>query len=542
MILANPNPFSSPVPSDREFGTAPAVEAAPPRPAAVADLPRVRVVVNGEPLPAADLDALADVRVRQRLGLPALAEVSFRAADVDRLAAAAARVGAALRVEVGGQDAALFDGEVTAVERTFGPPHRRELRLRGYDRLHRLRKRQPVRAHVRVTAADLAREMAGEIGLSVEAAEPGPVRRIVLQAFQSDFDLLVDQAGRAGLYPTLRGTTLHLLTLAGDGGEAIPLELGTTLLEARGEANADAAGRAASAQGWDWLRIERRAGRSGAARSGRAVSIDASPTAFEGVDGDRTWCDRTADDDAQLDALAQADLDRRCAAEVALEGVAEGDARLSPGAAVEVTGLGETFGGRYVVTEVDHRLDGAGGYLSHFGTRPPSPPPGAGVPGTTRMTAGVVTRVDDPENLGRARVALPTFGGLETDWLGVLSAGAGGGKGIVWLPDVDDQVLVLLPGGDPGHGVIVGGLYGVHGPPDAGVEGGAVRRFSWLTPGGQRVRLDDVERSLRLETAGGSVIDLSPKGCRLSAESDLRIEAAGRNVTIRGKRVNFEQG
>ena len=62
---------------------------------------------------------------------------------------------------------------------------------------------------------------------------------------------------------------------------------------------------------------------------------------------------------------------------------------------------------------------------------------------------GVVKSVDDPDQLGRVQVTLPTLGDIESAWMEVLSVGAGSGKGLVALPDVDDSVLVLLIHGDP---------------------------------------------------------------------------------------------
>src|SRR5215211_7677204 len=120
------------------------------------------------------------------------------------------------------------------------------------------------------------------------------------------------------------------------------------------------------------------------------------------------------------------------------------------------------------------------------------------------MTVGEVTRVDDPDGLGRVQVALPTFGDVDAGWMPVLGVGAGKNKGLVALPDVGDQVLILLAHGDPARGVVAGGLYGVLGPPDAGVEAGAVQRYALLTPGGQKVQLDDGMRSVRLEDSSGS--------------------------------------
>jgi hypothetical protein len=73
------------------------------------------------------------------------------------------------------------------------------------------------------------------------------------------------------------------------------------------------------------------------------------------------------------------------------------------------------------------------------------------------------------------------------------------------------------------------------------VEGGRVRRFALHTPGGQRLRLDDVGASLRFENGAGSYVELSPSGVSLHARADLTIEAPGRVVRIRGKSVEFEQ-
>jgi phage baseplate assembly protein V len=119
--------------------------------------------------------------------------------------------------------------------------------------------------------------------------------------------------------------------------------------------------------------------------------------------------------------------------------------------------------------------------------------------------------VGDPEGLGRVKVTLPAYENLETDWMGVLSPGAGGKKGFITLPDVGDQVLVLLAHQDPAQGIVLGGLFGSKVPPDAGVEKGAVRRFTLLTPGGQRIRLDDGGSAIHIQDSTGNYVDLSPK-------------------------------
>jgi phage baseplate assembly protein V len=194
--------------------------------------------------------------------------------------------------------------------------------------------------------------------------------------------------------------------------------------------------------------------------------------------------------------------------------------------------------GRYVLTSVTHRFDRRAGFISEFSTDLP-----AVHSKRNDATAiwGVVTRVDDPESLGRVQVSLPALGTIETGWMGVLAAGAGSGKGMVALPDVGDQVLVFPIDGDLAQGIVLGGLYGVHGPGDYGVEGTAVRRYTIATPGGQRVRLDDTGQSIRLENKGGSFVDLSPQRVHIHSAVDLEIDAPGRAISIAGKSIDFKQ-
>jgi uncharacterized protein involved in type VI secretion and phage assembly len=192
-----------------------------------------------------------------------------------------------------------------------------------------------------------------------------------------------------------------------------------------------------------------------------------------------------------------------------------------------------------VLTGTTHLIDRRQGYVTEFSTEPPAvrePQRGA------VAAPGRVTQIDDPDGLGRVRVRLPTFEDVETDWLSVLTTAAGEGKGLIALPEIGDLVLVLLAHDDPGQGVVLGGLYGGLTPPDTGIEGGARRRFSFLTPGGQRVSLDDAENLLRLENSAGSFMELTPDRVRLHAAADLEIEAPGKSIVIRGQAIDFTQG
>jgi phage baseplate assembly protein gpV/phage protein D len=502
-------------------------------------LPRLLVELDGAALSVEEMRTLWAVRVQQRLSLPTVCELTFIDPEVLLSKPETIAPGAKISVRVPDTDEPLFSGEVTATEHLYEPGHGREVRVRGYDALHRLRKRQPVRAHVELTLVDLIKELVADLGLNVEAEAPGPLWQRLVQFRQSDFQMITEVAERCGLYLTLRDKTLHVITLAGLD-EEITLKLGETLLEARIEVNGDGACRSVATTGWDPLRVEQHEGKADQARNGRDISASVDPSDVGGS-GERTIIDETIGNDLQADAIAQAELDSRMAREVILHGVAEGDPKLRPGARVQIENVAPPLAGRYVLTSVDHTFDSVRGFVSTISTAPP--PPGVQTRGPI-AALGIVTHVDDPDGFGRVRVRLPTYRDIETDWMGVVTPGAGLGKGLLALPDVADTVLVLLPSGDPANGVVLGGLYGMwtRDEWDWGVEQSAVKRYTLRTPGGQRLRLDDARETIRLENSDGSYLEMSPDKVLLHAQRDLRIEAPGRNVVIKANKVDFQQG
>jgi phage baseplate assembly protein V len=503
----------------------------------VAAIPRISIAVEGTTMGASASATLEEVRIQLRLSQPTVCELFFflnrdTVPDLQSLSA-----GQSIRLTLPPDPQSLFDGEITAMEYGYEPSHGRTLRVRCYDKLHRLRKRRPVRTHVQVTPADLAREMVADLGLTVEADEDGPLSQSLIQFQQSDLELLVELSRRFGLYLTLRDDTLHMTGLAG-AGESVDLKLGDNLMEARLEVNAESACRSVVARGWDATKIERHESRADSAKIGREVKATAPPDRF-GSTGERSLVDEVLPNDRHAAAVAQAELNLQLCREVIFWGSVEGDAMLFPGTRVQVSGISNSLEGQYVLTSVTHTVSRRSGFVSEISSAPPSFETQKAR--TTAAAWATITSVDDPEKLGRVRASLPALGTVETDWMVVMAPGAGAGKGFVFLPDVGDEVLVLFVGGELAQGIVLGGLFGSKGPGDFGVEGTSIRRFTLGTPGGQKIRLDDGGELIRLENQGGSFVELSPKKVLLHSEVALEIEAPGQPVVITGKTIDFRQ-
>lgn len=491
---------------------------------ALAGLPELFVSVAGRRLASADSAAIISIRVRTALAQPAQCALCWAAESPLGVDPA---VGDALTVELGGHARPLFSGEVTVVEYGYAADTGRQLRVRAYDPLHRLRNRRSSRVHADTDLAGLAAALVVGTGLSVEA--PGLALGDVYQCGRSDLDLLVEQSSRAGRYPLVSGRTLVLADLSG-AGEPVELVYGTQVHSAELEVSSEPAFRSAEISWWQPVDAGSGGHTANSAQAGAVVRADPDP---ERVGGGGPLV--RVDDLAPAADLAQAELDVRRAGEVTATVVAEGNPDLQAGARMRLTGLRGTLEGTYPITEAVHEISAAG-YETTVSTHPPAGPPPRP---PDQVTLGVVTDVADPQDAGRVRVELPAYG-LPSGWAPVLLPAAGRDKGVVALPDVGDTVLVLLPGRDPAHAVVLGGLYGtLHAPAAGSPDRG--HTLLLRTADGQQVSLDGSGHELSLTDGHGSQISLAPDLLRITSATDLVIEAPGRALRVRAKTVDFEE-
>jgi phage protein D/phage baseplate assembly protein gpV len=489
------------------------------------------IALGGAPLARPLAQTLAAVFVRQALAAPSVAELDF--ANPDPEAASGLAHDQPLRVG-GSGGSILFDGDIASIQHDYDGAAGHVVRVRAYDPLQRLRTRRRVRTLATTSAADLATELAGDIGCGSAATRSTPGRDLVIQAGESDLDLLADLAAEAGLYPFIDDGTLKLVGLDGDG-EEIPLALGRTLQSVRITLSSERALTRGEARGWSPATSHRFQAEAATASQD---ALDLRDLGLRAHAAERLILNALVDSEGEARALAQADMDRGAAYEAAVVGTAFGDPAIRPGRPLRIDGVGADLAGLYVVTEAVHRFDAASGYTTEFATTPPAPQPRLR---ETMFSLGEVSDTADPEGFGRCRVKLPALSDVESGWMPVVVAGAGSGKGLAALPESGDDVLVVFPDGDPARGIVLGGLYGTKRLP-RGAGRKHKRPFVLRTGGGQTLELAADSALARLSTSAGSIVEMAPGGMRVAAASDLIIEAPGRTITIRAAGVNFEKG
>jgi phage baseplate assembly protein V len=161
------------------------------------------------------------------------------------------------------------------------------------------------------------------------------------------------------------------------------------------------------------------------------------------------------------------------------------------------------------------------------------------------VAMAIVTNNQDPDNLGRVKVKLPWLDEqAESDWTRVVTAMAGAGRGLYWLPEVNDEVLVAFEHGRPDSLYVLGGLWnGKDKPPEDNKDGkNNVRALK--TRSGHVIRLTDTDGDEKIEiidkTGKNSiVISAKDKTVTIGADADITVKSTNGKLKLSGNGVEI---
>ncbi len=168
----------------------------------------------------------------------------------------------------------------------------------------------------------------------------------------------------------------------------------------------------------------------------------------------------------------------------------------------------------------------------------------------------VVVSIQDPDSRNRVQVRLVACDDSDRQdaamWARVVCPFAGKDRGAFFIPDVDDEVLVVFQNGDPGCPLVLGGLWNGDSTSPADTEG-AVNRYKVIrskngitltlddqsgqetfiaeTPAGQRITLKDGPAEVLVEDANGNSIKLETSGITVIASAQVKVQASQVSVS-----------
>ena len=164
----------------------------------------------------------------------------------------------------------------------------------------------------------------------------------------------------------------------------------------------------------------------------------------------------------------------------------------------------------------------------------------------------LVTDIVDPEGLGRVKIALPwspdTAGARYETWARLATFMAGKNRGSWFIPDVDDEVLIVFEGGDPRRPYVIGSLWNGKDTPPESMDGAGKNfkkvlrsrngvkltmddtdgreQFILETPGGQKLTLKDGPGTVEVVDSNGNSFKMEASGITITASAKVTINAS----------------
>lgn len=246
---------------------------------------------------------------------------------------------------------------------------------------------------------------------------------------------------------------------------------------------------------------------------------------------------------------------------------------VAPGKVIKLTGFGERFSGKTLVTGVRQELQN-GNWTTDIQFGIPSDwhisnlmgqarPIADLVPSVSGCQIGIVTQLEeDPESSFRVKVKIPILNEQDEGiWARITQPYAGDSYGFCFYPEIGDEVVVGFLNDDPRNAIILGSVHSsgkpapVDGSDDNHIKGIYTRsglELVWddenkiiiiSTPSGNSVTLDETnqkiaivdEHSNQIEMSSNGIAMESSKKVEIKASTDLNIEAVNIKLKASGK-------
>ena len=277
--------------------------------------------------------------------------------------------------------------------------------------------------------------------------------------------------------------------------------------------------------------------------------------------------EKQAISEAELQAWADGERTRSAFAKVRGRARTQGFPAIGPGDILELAGVGARFAGKALVSGVRHEIN-TKNWETDISIGLPTETlvakeqgvtgPGACglLPAIGGLHLGLVTALEgDPDGEERIQVRIPAIDPAgEGTWARLATLDAGSSRGIVFRPEIGDEVVLGFLDQDPRNPVVVGQLHSsAKASPipasDDNHEKGFVTRSGielkfdddkkvvvLKTPNANTFTVSDEDGGLKLEDENGNTLTLDANGITLESASDLTLKASG-DVKVEGSNV-----
>jgi uncharacterized protein involved in type VI secretion and phage assembly len=446
-------------------------------------VPGCKVLLNGAEVDPRKMGFLLDVTVRDSLMVPDTAVVRFT--DVDGTFVGDIRWAVSADLEIkfcGAQSTAwvsTFKGEIVAIEPEYSASGL-IVSFRAYDKSWRLNRARKSATYADVTAGDMIKTIAEEEGLSLGVIDSqGPRYELFQQSMETNWEFcwrlarmrnceFIVQGNKVEFRQRESGSPVDTLVWHGLSSDEPLLSFKPRL---------SGVGQVSSVEIRNNDPLTRQtvtAKAQTAAIAHKSEAVDSRSGAVGHLSGRNVVVsDRVTDAMDEATALAQTTLDRLASSFVEAEGRTRGNPKLRAGATVKIEGV-HKFSGEYVLSETTHRYAGGDGeYRTSFVIAGRTSHRFRDLLQTnghkdwgSSLVIGIVTNNKEipkggaERKMGRVKVKYPGLGdNIESSWARVAVPHAGKDRGMFFMPQLDDEVVIAFEHGDTRRPIVIGSLF-----------------------------------------------------------------------------------
>jgi uncharacterized protein involved in type VI secretion and phage assembly len=518
----------------------------------------VTIKVDGANVEPTVYDDLRRVTVEDSLFLPAMFEIELYDAELKWADHAMWSIGKQVDISYTGDTVTkpAITGEITSLEpmlERYGPYR---FVIRGYHKVHRLHHRNHVKTYIKRKDSEIVSEMAGTAGLSADVQDTAVLHEALIQDNQTDWEFICARARRIGYVVLGRATKLTFKSITElTSAVAVPVTLKDDILEFYPRFTATGSQKNVVARGWDVKTKQAIAAKGmGAALSVTGLGQGSAKAVSAGIAPNADWVSTghttvTTNEGMKIANGLAIDI---AAGDIQAEGVINGNPKLLAGGMLQVKGAGTRFSGKYLLSSVSHEWSPEEGYRTSFKV--------AGLSGDTvadhilggaanrdgsranrTHAIAVVTQNEDPDGMGRIKVKYPWLSDdQESGWIRMAVPMAGPSRGMMILPEINDEVLIAFEHGDLNQPISVGMLWnGKDKPPLAtgvAVKNGSVIQRIWKSRLGHFFLFDDSDNA-----AGIQIVDKTGKNKITIDSINGAIEIlADAKITMKSREIILE--
>jgi uncharacterized protein involved in type VI secretion and phage assembly len=162
------------------------------------------------------------------------------------------------------------------------------------------------------------------------------------------------------------------------------------------------------------------------------------------------------------------------------------------------------------------------------------------------VVVGIVTNNQDPDGIGRVKVKFPWLSDQdESHWARIAAPMAGNQRGLYFLPEVDDEVLLAFEQGDVRFPYVLGALWnGKEAPPVTNEDGKNNLRVI-QSRSGHLIRLNDEEGKEKIEIIDKSgknsiVFDTVAKAIAITTDQDITLSASQGTIKLEAQKIEIK--